>query len=146
MGKKGMKIKRPKWKRMAQRLKEQLMAERFGKKRSKAEDEYINAAQPVSPGKVMRADEGKTYGQRALVGKAKSFKIGRANLIEMLDDAFNAGHAECGKWATGVQADLRHKLKEADAEIRKRFGNAKIYRCAAELLMEKYGWKPEGRQ
>lgn len=63
------------------------------------------------------AEEGMTYGQRAVSNKAKLFKIPRANLIEMLNDAYREGENDKSKWAEGVQRQLREQIADLKREV-----------------------------
>lgn len=114
--------------------------EKEGKRLNRPHDDHLMQMAGSVDAQPYERDGGKTYGQRVVTSKRRYFKITRANLIEMVDDAYGAGDAEKGKWASGVIEAKNREIKEAHKttdDYAERMARAELL-CA--LLMEKHGY------
>lgn len=91
--------------------------------------------------------EGMTYGQRAtrglkFAGQRKNGKVlclTRKQLAELMDDAFNSGYEEKGKWANGTIKELHQRISQAHGEISVHLQERRRQRNHIELLLDKLG-------
>lgn len=97
-------------------------------------EEYSDMAQAMTYG-AMATKGLKFSGQRK---NAKKLCLTRAQLADMLDDAFRDGQIDKTRWTDGMLRDLREKLEAVKIKELEACSNLRRLQKLCDLMLEKY--------